>query len=174
MIDLGESVKQSVKDRFLAKVKVDEVGCWIWTAARNSQGYGAFRITHERLISAHHAAYLLFVGPIPDGQIVRHKCDVKLCVNPEHLLTGTFVDNNMDAVYRDRHQRAGRKLTQDQAEMVRRSRALGVGFLANVLNVSSSTIERIWLGKTYNAAIAVPSQQSPLSAVNAEGKENGE
>lgn len=174
MIDLGEFVRQSVKERFLAKVRIDEVGCWIWMAAKNSQGYGAFRIVHEKLISAHHAAYLLFVGPIPDGQVIRHRCDIKLCVNPEHLLVGTFGDNNMDAVNRDRHKRIGRKLTQEQAEMVKRSRSLGVGFLAGVLNVSSSTIERIWLGKTYNAATVVPSQQIPPSAVNAEGKENGE
>ena len=67
-----------------------------------------------------------------------------------------------------------RKLTQEQVEMVKRSRSLGASFLASVLSVSKSTVRNIWLGKTYNATIAVPSPQNPPSAVNAEGKENGE
>lgn len=169
-IDVGEFVRQPPKDRFLSKVRIDEVGCWIWTASRNNQGYGNFKLAGE-VVRAHHAAYLLFVGPILEGQVVRHSCDIKLCVNPEHLILGTSKDNSADMVERGHSMR---KLSPGQVEMVRRSKSLGATFLAKVLSVSVSTIRNIWSCKTYNATTAVPSPQTPSSAVNAEGKENGE
>lgn len=46
---------------------------------------------------AHRAAWLLFRGPIPAGQVVRHvRCDDSLCVNPQHLALGTAEDNAHD------------------------------------------------------------------------------
>jgi hypothetical protein len=88
----------------------------------------------------------LFIAPIPDGQVVRHRCDIRACVNPAHLLLGTVKDNNVDTVARGN---STRKLTSAQAEMVLRSRSLGSSFLADLLNVSRSTIRRIWKGKSY-------------------------
>jgi hypothetical protein len=41
-------------------------------------------------------------GPIPEGQVVRHSCDTPLCINPEHLILGTFLDNIQDKVDRGR------------------------------------------------------------------------
>lgn len=168
-IDVGEFVKQTSKDRFLAKVRIDEVGCWIWTASKYRNGYGGFSLD-GKMISACHAAHMLFIGPIPNGQVVRHICDIKLCVNPRHLLLGTLKDNNIDTVERGH---STRKLTQDQVEMVRRNRQLSSRLLADLLHVSRTVIGNIWLGKTYNATIAVPSRQTPPSVVNAEGKEKG-
>jgi HNH endonuclease len=40
---------------------------------------------------------------VPKGWVVRHKCDVTLCINPKHLVIGTQRDNAMDAVKRGRH-----------------------------------------------------------------------
>lgn len=41
-------------------------------------------------------------GEIPEGLVVRHKCDVRACINPEHLELGTVQDNNNDRIKRDR------------------------------------------------------------------------
>ena len=72
---------------------------------------------------AHHVAYRLYKGEIPPDLMLRHKCDVKSCVNPDHLEVGTALDNVTDAVTRDRQARGSRhgaaKLTEQQVLAIR-------------------------------------------------------
>lgn len=49
-----------------------------------------------RSCGSHRVAYVLAVGPIPDGLYVCHRCDVKACCNPKHLFLGTNSDNQND------------------------------------------------------------------------------
>ena len=51
---------------------------------------------------AHRVSYEMANGPIPDGLIIRHKCDNPNCVNPKHLESGTQKDNMLDASFRGR------------------------------------------------------------------------
>ena len=71
-------------------------GCWIWLGQRQRYGVLTFR---GRVVYVHRLVHELWNGPI-DGWVVRHTCDVKLCVNPEHLITGTVKDNVRDAIDR--------------------------------------------------------------------------
>lgn len=50
----------------------------------------------------HRLIYEKLVTKIPDGLVVRHKCDNVLCINPQHLIHGTHIENVNDAVERDR------------------------------------------------------------------------
>ncbi len=77
-------------------------GCWLWQGSLTSDGYGRFWLI-DRHVRAHRASYELRYGPIPEGMVVRHKCDVPQCVNPDHLELGTQADNNRDIVTRGRH-----------------------------------------------------------------------
>ena len=70
--------------RFFKKV-VKTASCWIWQGCVLQDGYGQFRNDKKEKLRAHRFAYLKFVGDIPDNNVVHHKCENKLCVNPQHL-----------------------------------------------------------------------------------------
>src|SRR5262249_40703135 len=63
--------------------------CWIWTLSL-SEGYGQV-YWNGFGGRAHRVSYQVFVGPIPAGRQVQHKCDQKDCINPTHLYLGTQV-----------------------------------------------------------------------------------
>lgn len=84
--------------RFEAKVeRRSSSGCWPWLGTRDARNYGKFRIQKRAsMVGAHRAAWMLWVGPIPDGLAVLHRCDNPPCCNPAHLFLGTILDNNAD------------------------------------------------------------------------------
>lgn len=99
-----------MKMRFMAKVAIQENGCWMWQGALGKKGYGMFSVGGSRnpdgtrrnsMRAAHRVSYELFKGPIPEhdshhGMCVLHKCDTPGCVNPDHLFLGTNADNVHD------------------------------------------------------------------------------
>ena len=93
-------------EQFWAKVDRDGE-CWEWAAARNSKGYGSLCVGGKWTM-AHRHAYALTHGPIAKGLVVRHTCDNPPCVNPAHLLLGTYSDNMRDALERGRHGQASK------------------------------------------------------------------
>lgn len=76
------------RDRLLARIVVDESGCWIWHGHCDRHGYGRC----GRGL-AHRASYETFVGEIPAGLQLDHLCRVRNCVNPEHLEPVTMLEN---------------------------------------------------------------------------------
>ena len=78
-------------------------GCWLWFSSQDSNGYGNLRGDDGKTYYAHRKAFESVHGDgSAIGIIVRHKCDNPCCVNPDHLLGGTYRDNYMDAVKRGR------------------------------------------------------------------------
>ena len=89
--------------------KIDFAGpdrCWLWTASTTIKGYGLVW-AGGKYRRAHREAYEAVNGPIPDGLVVRHKCDTPACVSPDHLELGTNADNTRDMMERGRN-RCGR------------------------------------------------------------------
>ena len=72
-----------------------ESGCHIWMGTVINSGYGHIRIYGKTKL-AHRASWEAKNGSIPKGQQVLHKCDVKLCINPNHLFTGSQKENMAD------------------------------------------------------------------------------
>lgn len=93
-------------------------------------------------------------GSIPDGMVVRHKCDNTLCINPEHLELGTQSDNVHDCFARNRMpDRSGEKnpkckLTTRQVMEIRANTKDSHGHLARVYGVSRTQISHIRHGKS--------------------------
>lgn len=77
-------------------------GCWLWRGQANHEGYGFLNKRHYGHWHPHRVAYEFAHGPIPEGLVVRHACDNRMCCNPLHLLGGTQADNVRDAISRGR------------------------------------------------------------------------
>lgn len=102
---------------------VTESGCWIWMGTLHAAGYGDIRHKPQFDTSrAHRLSWMAHRGPIPDGMQVCHHCDVRACVNPDHLFLGDHLDNARDRDRKGRRARTG-KLTDDQVLEVRSSEA---------------------------------------------------
>jgi hypothetical protein len=68
----------------LTRYVIDDKGCWIWSGAVHKSGYGQIKWKGKSTV-AHRVIYELIKGEIPTGLIIDHLCNVKLCVNPDHL-----------------------------------------------------------------------------------------
>lgn len=70
---------------FLDKVEVAANGCWEWTAATISTGYGAFGAGGRKVELAHRWIYARVHGELDESLQVHHTCENPACVNPDHL-----------------------------------------------------------------------------------------
>lgn len=98
-------ISVSVYKRFQTKyIPVTESGCWLWTASlRHGTGYGQMHYLRKfKPEFAHRISWILHRGPIPTGMLVLHQCDVRCCVNPDHLYIGTPQQNVDDMIRRGR------------------------------------------------------------------------
>jgi hypothetical protein len=92
---------QQLEDYF-ADIRVDEeTGCYLWEGSRSPNGYGVVNIG-GRTQSAHRFSWEQVNGEIEDGLNILHECDVKLCLNPEHMRLGTKKDNTQDMMSKGR------------------------------------------------------------------------
>lgn len=129
--------------------------CHNWQRSLDRYGYGERIWINGRRIAPHCAAYEKAKGPVPAGKIVRHRCDNRACVNPDHLLIGTEADNSRDMTDRQRQARGERqglsKLNATDIERIRDIHRAGESqtAIARYFGVSQPVISQIVLRKTW-------------------------
>ncbi len=133
--------------------------CWYWTG-RLHRGYGVL----SQVWSAHRFSYAFFRGQIPKGMSVLHRCDVKNCVNPEHLFLGTQAENVRDMTRKGRgrngglrgEQIANAKLTWAKVEKIRALRSqekMTFKKIGDLFGVTDATISYVCRGKTWRTDV---------------------
>lgn len=88
--------KEKMFDMFTSRVYKTDT-CWIWKGFKDKYGYGVIKVK-GKFYKAHRLSFMLFNGEIPEGLLICHKCNIRDCVNPEHIYAGTGSDNQKDAV----------------------------------------------------------------------------
>ena len=124
--------------------------CWGWAGNRPDGRYGHFSINGQS-VKAHRWIYELLHGPIPDGMVLRHRCDIPECVNPMHLEAGTSAQNTADIIERgrwpdrkgDRHPMAA--LSKDKVLKIRALASQGYTQkrIAEMYEISSQHVGKI-------------------------------
>lgn len=156
-------MKLTPRERFLAKVCPEPgSGCWLWRGMVVASGYGMVRF-ERKMYMAHRLAWKFFRGEIAAGLVVCHKCDVRACVNPDHLFVGTMMDNMTDmkekgrSPHGDNHSRS--KLSAKKVKRIKTMLAEGrmrVSEIARAFGVSHTAIDCIANGRTWRHVETAP------------------
>jgi len=91
-----------LEDKFWSSLEITPSGCWESILAKGKNKYGT-RSFRGKPSGSHRIAFTLIYGEIPNGSIICHTCDNPACANPYHLYEGSYRDNMIDAVERQRH-----------------------------------------------------------------------
>jgi hypothetical protein len=147
-----------IPERVKKYIQLDESGCWLWIGSKTRAGYGGFLRTIEgknKYFYAHRFIYEIANGPIVNGLFCCHHCDVRNCVNPEHIFLGTTQDNTRDMMAKGRYKPC-KVIADETKDAIRSDYATGKFKqfeLEKAYDVSSPTIRRIlegYPGSWYN------------------------
>ena len=143
--------------RFFTRVKKTE-SCWLWTGGKDKDGYGRFHgeVAGMTFLLAHRYSYALHTGDLLVGRQACHSCDTPSCVNPEHLFSGTALDNSADMIAKGRQRRPEGEvngkaiLTQAQAQAIlgdaRPYTAIAADYGVTPMTVSDIKNRHSWKG----------------------------
>ena len=151
IIKTGKYAHMTFEEKFWKLVDVRGPNdCWIYNGKLYSNGYGCFRMNKIEALS-HRISYTITHGIIPIKKIVMHSCDVRNCVNPNHLSVGTHSDNIQDMLGKNRENppmgenNHRCKLKDEEVLEIRKMRKDGVlgKEIAKKYNISEPQVYRI-------------------------------
>lgn len=133
-------------------------GCWLWLGACHARGYGVIRID-RRTKRAHRVMYEIAKGVCLTSDVdVCHRCDVRCCVNPDHLFVGSRAENMRDCSNKGRivlpilsgDRCPNSRLTSEQVLAIRDDKQQSNRALARKYGVDKGTIACIRDGRTWS------------------------
>lgn len=135
------------EERLKEKIKVNpETGCWEWQGLLNRYGYGKIKV-NGRCWTTHRLSYVLNVGDIGDSMVC-HRCDVRHCVNPNHLFLGSHIDNMSDMRMKSRQAKGEKhpnfKVNESTKKKMIELRSQGFNGreIAETLGIGETTVHR--------------------------------
>lgn len=136
----------------LIKYNISDSGCWLcYSHGCDSNGYPMVTIK-GKCDRIYRHVFNLFNG-LSKGDVVRHICDNRLCINPQHLKKGTHQLNVQDRVTRNRSAKGinhGRtKLTEEQVISIKADNKTPKMHLAKKYGVDPKVIRDIKNGVTW-------------------------
>lgn len=165
MLPLSASDLARFEEKFMPE---PNTGCWLWIGALVPDGYGSFRLSTHISIKAHRLSWLTYCGPIPGDAQVLHRCDVRSCVNPDHLFLGDNDANVADRVAKGRSARNwGRKsptakLTEEQAAAILRDPRTHAEIAADY-GISTGPVQAIKAGKGWRHVLSGSDRRGHLT-----------
>lgn len=139
---MQRNLLQTIDKMYSNSIHNLETDCYLWQGCMHEKGYGRIRY-QGRVEKVHRISFMYYKGAIIEG--VYHTCDIPNCWNPDHLFTGTNIDNIRDKVIKGRQARgsnSSNKLEEYQVRAIRISTTANKA-LARVYGVSSHTIRDI-------------------------------
>lgn len=81
--------------------EIDTDDCWLWARLVDWNDYGVVVVSglHKK---AHRVVYEALVGEVPQGLELDHLCNIKRCINPNHLEAVTHKENIIRSFKRGR------------------------------------------------------------------------
>ena len=132
-------------------------GCVLWKGARNSKGYGV--VSYKGTLHLTHRLSYTEAHPEEDigDKVILHMCDNRACINPEHLTSGTSMDNTQDMIRKGRmkhysgEENGFAKLTWNAVHDIRRTHAEEkcIKRLCDRYGVAKTTIRNIVNNKSW-------------------------
>jgi hypothetical protein len=124
--------------------------CWVWTSTINKKsGYGQITLPGHLKKYAHRFSWEIHFESIPEGLNVCHKCDNRLCVNPDHIFIGTDFDNEQDKWRKGRGKHpigelnGYAKLTVNEVIQIRQLYATGKHTYVSIANIFHITFQTV-------------------------------
>ena len=110
------------EEQFLNKTIIQDNGCWIWSGGLTTSGYGQLKKHIWGTYYAHQWAcnhWNKSPLPIAKGYCIKHSCDVKRCVNPDHLSYGTVQENIQEMIDRNPDAMGRKTPSESEIELLR-------------------------------------------------------
>lgn len=156
---LGKKFKSNRHDgksyiiRFFEKIAYGISDCWFWIGSQNKHGYGQVGLLGEN--KAHRLSWILFKGEIPKGLKVLHKCDIRNCVNPNHLFLGTQIENIRDMDSKGRRRPSTKSAEKNPMSKLDRNLVKEMRLLYSDTDLSYKNIGKIFGISTMTAFRAI-------------------
>lgn len=154
-----------IEERLIRKIELTPDGCWRWTGVHNQFGYGMIRMD-GKLQGVHRISWETFRGPVPDGLEIAHKCDVRDCINPEHLFAATHLENMVDMCEKGRHAHASHTIGHKKAYEIREdAKSMSMIKVAEKHGVTYSAVWDIVHFVTHAVDIWIPETDTHTPAI---------